>query len=47
MNTDLDAARTKELEAQGYRVIRFWNNESLTNTEGVLSTILGALGENS
>jgi very-short-patch-repair endonuclease len=34
-----DAARTKALEAAGYTVIRFWNNEVLANTEGVLETI--------
>jgi len=36
-------ARTRWLEARGYRVIRFWNNEVLANTEGVLSTILAVL----
>jgi very-short-patch-repair endonuclease len=35
--------RTKWLEARGYRVIRFWNNDVLGNTEGVLLTILDAL----
>jgi very-short-patch-repair endonuclease len=25
--------RTKWLEAHGYRVIRFWNNDVLANTE--------------
>jgi very-short-patch-repair endonuclease len=34
-----DAARTRFLESQGYRVIRFWNNDVLTNIEGVLGTI--------
>lgn len=38
-----DAARTKWLESQGYRVIRFWNNEVLTNLEGVLLAIIAAL----
>ncbi len=38
-----DLVRTALLERQGYRVIRFWNNEVLTNTEGVLSVILAAL----
>jgi very-short-patch-repair endonuclease len=38
-----DAARTRWLEACGYRVIRFWNNEVLGNTEGVLVVILEAL----
>jgi very-short-patch-repair endonuclease len=38
-----DAQRTLELEAAGYTVIRFWNNEVLANTEGVLETIRLAL----
>jgi ATP-dependent helicase HrpA/adenine-specific DNA-methyltransferase len=35
--------RTRWLEARGYRVIRFWNNDVLSNTEGVLTMILRAL----
>jgi very-short-patch-repair endonuclease len=35
-----DAARTAYLQKQGYRVIRFWNNEVLENLEGVLTMIL-------
>lgn len=38
-----DARRTLELEAAGYTVIRFWNNDVLKNTEGVLETIRLAL----
>jgi very-short-patch-repair endonuclease len=34
-----DAARTRMLEAAGYRVMRFWNNDVLANTEGVLAEI--------
>lgn len=34
-----DANRTSVIEAHGYRVIRFWNNDVLTNTEGVLVRI--------
>jgi very-short-patch-repair endonuclease len=34
-----DGARTQYLEANGYRVLRFWNNEVLENTSGVLSLI--------
>ena len=37
-----DANRTKALEERGWRVIRFWNNEVMTNTEGVVETILAA-----
>ena len=38
-----DASRTDWLEARGYRVMRFWNNDVLGNTEGVLLTICSAL----
>jgi len=31
-----DEERMARLEERGYRVIRFWNNEVLTNLEGVL-----------
>jgi very-short-patch-repair endonuclease len=34
-----DARRTADLEALGYRVLRFWNNDVLTNMDGVLETI--------
>ena len=36
---DCDDRRTKWLEASGYRVVRFWNNDVLANTERVLSEI--------
>ena len=35
-----DVERQHWLEGQGYRVIRFWNNDVLKNPEGVLTTIL-------
>ena len=35
-----DAGRTAIIEAHGYRVIRFWNNDILENTDGVLEAIL-------
>ena len=38
-----DARRTAALEAQGWRVLRFWNNEILNNTRGVIETILKEL----
>jgi len=38
-----DTERTRFLEAQGYRVVRFWNNEVLTNMDGVLEAIQQAL----
>ena len=38
-----DARRTRWLEDQGWRVLRFWNNDILANTESVAETILAAL----
>jgi very-short-patch-repair endonuclease len=38
-----DARRTRFLESQGYRVLRFWNNEVLANIDGVLEVIHGAI----
>jgi len=34
-----DEERTEWLNAQGFRVVRFWNHEILTNTEGVMESI--------
>jgi len=38
-----DAKRTEFLEHEGYKVLRFWNNEVFENIEGVLLSILNAL----
>lgn len=38
-----DKRRTHHLEAHGYRVIRFWNDDVMTNIERVLSAIGTAL----
>jgi hypothetical protein len=38
-----DQARTDFLESRGYRVLRFWNNDVLTNLKGVLERINEAL----
>jgi very-short-patch-repair endonuclease len=38
-----DAVRTDFLKSQGYRVLRFWNNELLENEQGVLTTIVNEL----
>jgi Protein of unknown function (DUF559) len=38
-----DDARTRRIEARGYRVLRFWNHEVLGNLDGVLSEIQSAL----
>jgi very-short-patch-repair endonuclease len=40
-----DERRRAWLEAQGWRVIRFWNSEILGNTDGVIHMILSALEE--
>jgi len=40
-----DAARTARIEARGYRLIRFWNNEVNESFEGVLDAIRVALAE--
>ena len=42
--TQLDAERSTWLESGGYRVLRFWNNQVLQETEGVVQSILIALG---
>ncbi len=42
-NKARDDARTCWLESEGYRVIRFWNNDIVQNAEGVLDVIYGAL----
>ncbi len=36
---DQDMRRDEWLNSQGFRVVRFWNNEVLQNLEGVLETI--------
>lgn len=40
-----DSRRTAALEARGYQVLRFWNNEILTELEDVLEQIKLALDE--
>jgi very-short-patch-repair endonuclease len=38
-----DTRRTEFLNARGYRVLRFWNNEVFNQIEGVMTTIHQAL----
>jgi len=40
-----DDGRVKSIQRQGYRVLRFWNNEVLENLPGLLEAIKMALGE--
>lgn len=39
----LDAKRTKFLESEGYRVLRFWNNDVMKNVDGVLEVIQSSI----
>ena len=38
-----DERRTKALSEKGYRLLRFWNNDVMQNTDAVLETILAEL----
>ena len=43
--TNYDAKRERYLEEQGFRVIRFWNNEVLENLDGVLARLQATLAK--
>ena len=38
-----DARRTKFLESEGYRILRFWNNDVMQNIDGVLEVIQSSI----
>jgi very-short-patch-repair endonuclease len=38
-----DAVRDRYLASEGFRILRFWNNDVLRNTNGVLEVILSAV----
>lgn len=40
---EYDQVRTEFLQAKGYRVLRFWNNDVLFDLNGVMKVILEAL----
>ena len=40
---EVDAERTATIEAEGYRVLRFWNNDVLGNPEGCAQILTEAL----
>ena len=42
---DHDQRRTEWLEREGFRVVRFWNNDVLQNTDGVVLEIARTLEE--
>ncbi len=43
VDEEKDATRTRWLEARCYCVIRFWNNDVLSNTDGVVLAVLEEL----
>jgi len=43
INKTADDARTADLQSRGFRVLRIWNNDMLSNREGVLLLIEQAL----
>jgi very-short-patch-repair endonuclease len=43
LEKDKDDERAKWLTAEGYHILRFWNNEVLENLPGVLETVRLAL----
>ena len=40
---DYDLTRSTWLQSQGFRILRFWNNQVLEETDAVKETILGSL----
>ena len=44
---ETDAARTAMIEGEGYRIVRFWNNDVLDNDEGCARVLLSALAAHS
>jgi very-short-patch-repair endonuclease len=46
VDSESDQRRTAWLESEGWRVLRFWNNDVLANTNGVVETILKELQKN-
>jgi len=43
--TEYDEERTRYLESQGYKVVRFWNNQVEKEMDEVISAIEVVLGE--
>jgi very-short-patch-repair endonuclease len=44
-DSEKDVVRTRYLESQGLRVLRFWNNDVLGNMEGVLEYLRTSIAE--
>jgi very-short-patch-repair endonuclease len=45
--TAYDAVRERHMRAEGFEVLRFWNNEVMENLDGVLSVLLDLLAARS
>lgn len=45
LEKEKDEERTQWLNSQGFTVLRFWNNDILTNTDGVMEAIRSACME--
>ncbi len=45
LQVEADEARSRYLAAQGWTVLRFWNNEVLEDTEGVAEVVLTAVAQ--
>ena len=43
--SDRDRARDQWLREHNYRILRFWNNDVMSNMDGVLETIANAMHE--
>ena len=44
-DAEADLPRTNIIEAEGYKIVRFWNNDVLGNLDGVYTVIAGVLRE--
>ena len=42
-DSSTDEARTRMIEAHGYHVVRYWNNDVLANTDGVLTALMAEI----
>jgi very-short-patch-repair endonuclease len=45
VDSERDRVRDAWLRAHGYQVLRFWNSDVLSETEGVIAAIIAALAE--
>jgi very-short-patch-repair endonuclease len=45
-NVIRDTERSIYLQSQGYRILRFWNNDVLKNIDGVMEAILAGMHQN-